>query len=444
MIKKLLIPRRIICADGENNIFDKTALEITNNKISGFIPFDKINREGYSEIFDYQGYTLIPGFIQTHVHLCQTLFRGLAEELPLLDWLKFKIFPFENAHKEDSLRQSCRLGLNELLMSGTTTILDMGTLRYQQVVFSEMINSGMRGFSGKCMMDQNDLLPEFKSSTKDELQDVIQLAQDYHNLQNGKIKYAFAPRFVLSCSEELLKETKEIVKDFPGSLYHTHASENINEIEEVRTRFQKENIEYFDHLNLLDDYTILAHCVHTNQTERKILKEKNIRVTHCPSANLKLGSGIAPIPEYLNEGISVSLGSDGAPCNNNLSIFNEMRLSSLIQKPAHGPEAMSALKIFKMATIEGANALHLNNEIGSIEIGKFADLVLLDLNTSSNSLDDSNVYSDIVFSSNQKNVKCVMINGEWKVKESQSLVYEENELFADGKQELENLLKRIK
>lgn len=444
MIKKLLIPRRIICADGENNIFDKTALEITNNKISGFIPFDKINREEYGEIFDYPSYTLIPGFIQTHVHLCQTLFRGLAEELPLLDWLKFKIFPFENAHNEDSLRYSCKLGLNELLMSGTTTILDMGTLRYQQVVFSEMINSGMRGFSGKCMIDQNDLLPEFKSSTKDELQDVIQLAQNYHNLQNGKIKYAFAPRFVLSCSEELLKETKEIVKDFPGSLYHTHASENINEIKEVRMRFQKENIEYFDHLNLLDDYTILAHCVHTNQTEREILKEKNIRVAHCPSANLKLGSGIAPIPEYLKEGISVSLGSDGAPCNNNLSIFNEMRLSSLIQKPTHGPETMSALKIFKMATIEAANALHLNNEIGSIEIGKFADLILLDLNMLSNSLDDSNVYSDIVFSSNQQNVKCVMINGEWKVKESQSLVYEENKIFADGKQELENLLKRIK
>jgi cytosine/adenosine deaminase-related metal-dependent hydrolase len=329
-------------------------------------------------------------------------------------------------------------------MSGTTTILDMGTLRHQQIVFSEMINSGIRGFSGKCMIDQNDLLPEFKSSTKSELQDAVQLAQNYHNSQNGRIKYAFAPRFVLSCSEELLKETKEIVKDFPGSLYHTHSSENINEIKEVRRRYQKENIEYFDHLNLLDDYTVLAHCVHTNQTERKILKEKSIKVAHCPSANLKLGSGVAPIPEYLQEGISVSLGADGAPCNNNLSIFNEMRLSSLIQKPIHGPESMSALKIFRMATIEGANALHLNMEIGSIETGKFADIVLLDLNSSSNSLDDSNVYSDIVFSSNQKNVKCVMINGEWKVKENQSLIYSDNQIIAEGKQELGKLLKRIK
>jgi cytosine/adenosine deaminase-related metal-dependent hydrolase len=443
MSKKLINPEKIVCADEENRILENTALEITDNKISGFVHSDKIRKENYDEIYDYPDYTLVPGFVQTHVHLCQTLFRGLAEELPLLKWLQLKIFPFENAHDKNSLRLSCKLGLNELLMSGTTTICDMGTLRHQQIVFSEMIESGIRGFSGKCMIDQNDLLPEFKSSTKGELQDVIQLAQIYHNSKNEKIKYAFAPRFVLSCTEELLKETKELLKDFPGSLYHTHASENKIEIEEVRKRFQKENIEYFDSLNLLDDHTVLAHCVHTNYAERKILKEKNVRVSHCPSANLKLGSGIAPIPEYLKEGISVSLGADGAPCNNNLSIFNEMRLASFIQKPIHGPKAMSAHTIFRNATIEGAKALHLNKEIGSIESGKIADLVLLDLNTSTNSLDDIIVYSDIVFSSNQLNVKCVMIDGEWKVKNGQSLIYDEKEIVADGKQELQNLLKRI-
>jgi cytosine/adenosine deaminase-related metal-dependent hydrolase len=443
MTKKLIIPEKIVCADEENKILENTALEIIDNKITGFIHLDKIKKENYDEIYNYPDYTLIPGFVQTHVHLCQTLFRGLAEELPLLNWLKYKIFPFENAHNKDSLRQSCKLGLNELIMSGTTTILDMGTLRYQQVVFSEMMKSGIRGFSGKCMIDQNDLFPKFKSSTKGELKDVIQLAQNYHNSRDGKTKYAFAPRFVLSCSEELLIETKEIAKDFPGSLYHTHSSENKIEIEEVRKRFRKENIEYIDSLNLLDDHTILAHCVHTNENERKILKKKNVKVAHCPSANLKLGSGIAPILEYLKEGTSVSLGADGAPCNNNLSMFNEMRLASLNQKSIHGPEAISAHTIFRMATIEGAKALHLNKVIGSIETGKIADLVLLDLNTSTNSLDDIIVYTDIVYSSNQGNVKCVMIDGEWKVKNGQSLIYDEKEIITDGKHELQNLFKRI-
>ncbi|MBT8380453.1 MAG: amidohydrolase family protein [Ignavibacteria bacterium] len=444
MSKQLIIAGKIVCADEANTIFENTALEINKGKISAFIPFAEIQKENYSDVFDYPEYTLIPGFVQTHVHLCQTLFRGLAEELPLLDWLKYRIFPFENAHDTNSLRQSCKLGLNELLLSGTTTICDMGTLRYQEVVFSEMMKAGIRGFSGKCMIDQNDLMPEFKSSTNDELKDVIQLVKNYHNSNEGKIKYAFAPRFVLSCTEELLKETKEIVKDFPGSLYHTHSSENKIEVEEVRKRFRKENIEYFDSLNLLDDYTILAHCVHTNQNEKDILKENKTRVAHCPSANLKLGSGIAPIPEYLNEGISVSLGADGAPCNNNLSIFNEMRLASLVQKPIYGPEVMSALKIFRMATIDGAKALHLDEETGSIEIGKMADLVLLDLNTPMNSLDEKNVYSNVVFSSNQRNVKCVMIGGDWKVLDSQSQIYDRKEIVSDGKQELGDLLKRIK
>ncbi len=205
------------------------------------------------------------------------------------------------------------------------------------------------------------------------------MRKTFHNSAEGRIKYSFSPRFVLSCSEELLKETKEIMKDFPGSVYHTHSSESVDEINEVRKRFHKENIEYFNSIGVLDDHTVLAHCVHTSDNERKMLKDRNTRIAHCPSANLKLGSGIAPIPQYLKEGISVTLGADGAPCNNNLSIFNEMRLASLIQKPIHGAEVMDAKTIFRMATIEGAKALHLQDEVGSIEIGKKADLVLIDL-----------------------------------------------------------------
>jgi cytosine/adenosine deaminase-related metal-dependent hydrolase len=175
------------------------------------------------------------------------------------------------------------------------------------------------------------------------------------------------------------------------------------------------------------------------------LKDKNTRIAHCPSANLKLGSGISPIPQYLREGISVTLGADGAPCNNNLSIFTEMRLASLIQKPIYGAEVMDAKTIFRMATIEGAKALHLQDEVGSIEVGKKADLVLLDLDSYSNSYADSDetVYSDIVFSSTTENVKSVMVDGKWLVKERESLVYDQKEIVSKGKEELTKLLKRI-
>ena len=235
------------------------------------------------------------------------------------------------------------------------------------------------------------------------------------------------------------------MKDYPGSIYHTHSSENVDEINEVRKRFQRENIEYFNSIGVLDDHTVLAHCVHTSENERKMLKEKDARIAHCPSANMKLGSGIAPIPQYLKEGISVTLGADGAPCNNNLSIFNEMRLASLIQKPIHGTEVMDAKIIFRMATIEGAKALHLQDEVGSIEVGKKADLVLIDLDSYSNSFsdDDEQVYSDIVFSSTNENVKTVMVDGQWVVKDRESLVYDQTEIISKGKEELIKLFKRI-
>ena len=441
--KILIIPKQIITADSRDRIIKEKAIEIMDGRISAFIPDDKFQKENYNEVYEVRNLTLIPGFIQTHIHLSQTLFRGLAEGLPLLDWLRLKIFPFENAHNENSLKSAAQLSINELLMSGTTTFLDMGTLRFGEVVFNEMIESGIRGFSGKCLIDINDLYPEFKSTTEQELKDIQQLAETFHNSGGGRVKYSFSPRFVLSCTEKLLIETKEIMKDYPESVYHTHSSESTGEINEVRKRFHKENIEYFNSIGVLDDRTVLAHCVHTSDNERKMLKEKNTKVAHCPSANLKLASGIAPIPQYLKDGISVTLGADGAACNNNLCIFSEMRLASLIQKPIYGAEVMDAKTIFRMATIEGAKALHLENEVGSVEVGKKADLVLIDLDSYSNSYSnsDESVYSDIVFSSSTENVDSVMVDGRWLVKNKISQVYDQEEIVAKGKEELKNLLK---
>lgn len=441
----IIAPKNIVTVDGKDRILKNHFVEIENGKIISI----KKNDENYflknkKRVFRFDDLTLIPGFVQTHLHLCQTLFRGLADDLELLDWLQLKIFPFENAHTKNSLLTSVRLGINELLLSGTTTFLDMGTLRHQQIIFEELQNSGIRAVAGKCLIDKNDLFPEFKSNTKAELDEIYQLAKTYHGSSNGKIKYGFAPRFVLSCTEKLLKESFEMKKDFIGSLYHTHSSENKDEIVEVKRRHKKENIEYFDSIGVIDDHSVLAHCVHVNDRETELLRKNNARVSHCPSSNLKLGSGIADIPKYLKKGISVSLGADGAPCNNNLSVFNEMRLAALIQKPIHGPLAMSAKTVFKLATIGGAKALHLQNEIGSIEVGKKADLVLLDLNTNVHSISDNDevIYSDIVYSSSSESVHSVMVDGEWKVLNKKSLLYEQQELNQNSRAELKKLLRR--
>lgn len=439
MNKTLIIPKQIVTADINNSILTSSAVEIINDKISKIAPLTDFDLTNYTgKVLNLPELTLIPGFIQTHIHLCQTLFRGLADDLELLDWLQLRIFPLENSHSKESLRIAAQLGIHELQTGGTTTILDMGTLRHQEVIFEELINSGMRAFAGKCMIDDNDLYPEFKSDLKSELSYTYELAKSYHNICNGRIKYGFAPRFVLSCSENLLIDTKEMSREFSGSMYHTHSSENKSEIAEVRRRTGKENIAYFDSINILDDRTILAHCIHVNEEEIALLKSRKGRVTHCPSSNLKLASGIAPIFRYMNEGISVSLGADGAPCNNNLSAFMELRLAALLQKPFHGPRVCDAKRMFRMATIDGAEALHIDSITGSIEAGKKADLVLLDLNAPYFPLTDSDesLYSKIVYSAQTDTVRYVMIDGELVVENSVSTKYSAKDLVSTGKEEL--------
>lgn len=441
-MKKIIIPKNILTVDDQSRILYDYAVVIDGNKIVNILPANEIDKENNFEIFRFPNLSLIPGFVQTHVHLCQTLFRGLAEDMELLDWLQKKIFPYEYAHNQKSLRASARLGIYELQKSGTTTILDMGTINHHEVIFDELIMSNMRAFSGKCMMDINSLYPKFIESTEDSLNITHALAKEFHNTNNDKIKYGFAPRFVLSCSEHLLKETKSMMNDFYGSIYHTHSSENKNEIEAVKQLRNMENIEYFDSINILGDHTVLAHGVHVNEKEIGLLKNSMTRIAHCPSSNLKLGSGIADIPKYLQEGICVSLGADGAPCNNNLSQFTEMKLASLIQKPRYSPTIMNAETVFRLATIEGAKALNLQNVIGSIEIGKKADLVLLDLEKPNQTLIDENIYSTIIFSANSENVKEVMIDGNWVLRNGSSLFYDEDELYNKGKHELNELIKR--
>jgi 5-methylthioadenosine/S-adenosylhomocysteine deaminase len=445
MSKKLIIPKQIVSANDEDKIYRDHSIEIEEGIIKSIEKVDeeKISKF-YGEVLRYPNLTLVPGFVQTHVHTCQTLFRGLADDLELLDWLMMKIFPYENSHTKESLRASVKLSLLELQCGGTTTVMDMGTMRHQEVIFDEFIENGMRGYCGKCMIDENELYPDFKETTKQSLSESYQLAKEFHNSANGRIKYGFAPRFVLSCSEELMKETHAMQKDFEDSIFHTHSSENRSEIEAVRKKYGKENIEYFNSIGVLDDHTVLAHCIHLNQDEIESLKTMQARVAHCPSANLKLGSGIAEIPRYLSEGIPVSLGADGAPCNNNLSVFTEMRLAALIQKPVHGPTSTNAKTIFRLGTIEGAKALHLDKEVGSIEVGKRADLVLLDLESSNHSLlnEDENIYSNIVYSSSTGSVRDVMIDGEWVVLSGISVKLDEEKVVAEAKDELVKLLKR--
>jgi cytosine/adenosine deaminase-related metal-dependent hydrolase len=432
----------IVTGNARGDIFLNGSLTITNNRITAISSHAPPIPPGIDEVIDANRSVIIPGFIQTHIHLCQTLFRGLADDLQLLDWLQKKIFPFEAAHNDHSMYFSAMAGIAELLRSGTTTILDMGSIRYEEEVIRALGETGMRAFVGKAMMDMNTLYPKLKESTKDAVTSTRDLAERWHNSYDGRIKYAVAPRFVLSCTDQLLKETKEMLGSLDGVLFHTHASENTNEVQAVRERCNMENIQFLNHLGLLSGTACLAHCIHLNEQEMNILQTTGTNVTHCPSSNLKLGSGIANIPELLNRNINVSLGADGAPCNNTLNMFQEMRLAALLQKTFHGPTAMPARLVFEMATMGGARALGLQQEIGSIEQGKKADIVLLSLDRCWNPL-SGDPYSSIVYSAGPENVDSVMVDGKWVYRKKEFTGIDEGRVVADAKKELTRLLDRV-
>ncbi|MNM16480.1 5-methylthioadenosine/S-adenosylhomocysteine deaminase [compost metagenome] len=366
------------------------------------------------QVMDAAGRTVIPGFVQTHIHLCQTLFRGKADDLELMDWLRKRIWPLEAAHDGESLYYSAMLGLGELISSGTTTIVDMETVHHTDYAFQAIAKSGIRALSGKVMMDQkgDDIPAALQEDTASSLQESVDLLEKWNGYDGGRIRYAFSPRFVISCTEPLLKEVRDLSARY-GVNVHTHASENLGEIEIVQAMTGMRNIVYLDHIGLANERLILAHCVWLDEEERRILRDRGVHVSHCPGSNMKLASGFADTPGLIHEHVSVSLGADGAPCNNNLDMFGEMRMAALIQKPKHGPTAMDARTVFRMATIGGAKAVGLEDEIGSLEVGKKADLAILNLNNFHTFPSfDVDPVSRIVYSATRSDVESTIINGK--------------------------------
>lgn len=367
--------------------------------------------------YDAHGKHLFPGFIQTHIHLCQTLFRNLADDLELLDWLKERIWVFEAAHTRETLRTSAELGIHELLSSGTTCILDMGTVRHTEEIYKAVERTGIRANVGKCLMDSADSPAGLREDTGLALREAEALFQKWHGRASGRVMASFAPRFALSCTEKLLREVAELSQRH-NALVHTHGSENAREVETVRKLFGAENVEYFERLGLLSSRLVYAHGVWLNANEQKLLARSGSHVTHCPSSNLKLASGIADLVGLRKAGVHVALGADGAPCNNGLSALTEMRLASLLPKPKSGPTALPAHEALDLGTREGARALGLWNEVGSIEVGKKADLVLVDLQEPGNYLPDHvqgsmpAVASALVYASTAQHVRATWVDGQ--------------------------------
>src|SRR2546421_5719268 len=395
------------------------------------------------ETIDAHGCAVLPGFVQTHIHLCQTLFRGAADDLALIDWLKKRVWPMEAAHTADSVRASAQLGIAELIKGGTTCALTMETVRHTEEVLRVVEQTGFRATVGKCMMDKGDDVPApLHETTRASIDESVALIEKWQGRANGRVRCCFAPRFAISCTHELLSEVSQLARQ-QGVMIHTHASENKSECEIVERETGKRNVAYLDSLGISGAHVVLAHCVHLDTEEMETLALTKTNVTHCPSSNLKLGSGLARVAEMLARKIPVSLGADGAACNNRLDMFTEMRTAALLQKLAHGPEVLPAARVLRMATIDGARALGLDQEIGSIERGKRADLIVVDLDRIHSS-PAGGVESTLVYSAQPSDVRTAVIDGHVVMRAGELTTLNELSVIQDANREAGSLAERAK
>jgi cytosine/adenosine deaminase-related metal-dependent hydrolase len=412
-VRVVLTGARVVLMDAARRILDADVV-VEDGRIASV--GDSRGPASDEVVIDCTGLILLPGLIQAHVHLCQTLFRGLADDLPLEDWLSRRIWPLEAAHTAESVYWSAMLGAAELLLGGTTAILDMETVRHTDAAFRALDEIGLRAMVGKCLMDAPSAPAGLRESTELALRDADDLYSRWNGAAGGRLRCCFAPRFAPSCTGPLLRAVSERAEQL-GSVVHTHAAETPLELELVKRETGHDEIAYLDSVGISGRRAALAHCVWVDSEGIRRLARQRTSVVHCPSSNLKLGSGIAPVPELLAAGCTVGLGADGAPCNNRLDAFEEMRLAALIQKPRRGPDALPAAQVLELATRGGARVLGLEDQIGSIEPGKRADLVALDLSGPHGQPENADLVSRIVYAARAADVRHVLVDGRIVVRD---------------------------
>ena len=403
-------------------------LVVSGSRISALGPDIPIPAD--AEVLDRRGHYVMPGLVQTHLHLVQTLFRGLAEDLPLLDWLQRRIWPLEAALDESSVRASVRLGLLEILTTGTTTILDMGTTRHGDIVAEELVRSGIRASFGQAMMDMGEgAPPELLETTRASLDASAALQKRWHRSANGRLRFAYAPRFALSCSRDLLEAVAALAK-MNDLLIHIHSNEDVSERAAIERATGRAPVAYLADTGIASERTIAAHGVHVDDAELAILAETRTAITHCPTSNLKLGAGVADVVRLRSARVAVGLGVDGAPCNNRLDGFEEVRMATLLARTLHGHGPLNAAAALAMATRDGARILKLDAEVGTLEVGKRADIVIIDPSRLAGPGGDP--ATRIVFGGGSRGVRDVMVDGTLLVRDGIPLTLDAAQVRADA------------
>jgi 5-methylthioadenosine/S-adenosylhomocysteine deaminase len=356
---------------------------------------------------DGEGKIVLPGLINTHTHLSMVLFRGYADDMQLQDWLQKKIWPLEGKLTGETCYQGALLGCAEMILSGTTTFMDM--YFHMEDVARAVDESGLRAFLSYGIIDLFD-----PAKAKAEQEKSRQLFEFFRNLGSSRIRFALGPHAPYTCSAETLLWAKEFAEK-NEVIFHIHIAETRKEQADSQRQHGARVVEYLDKIGALSRSMLAAHCVWLTKSEVTILAKAGVSVAHCPVSNMKLASGgVAPVPEMFDAGIAVGLGTDGAASNNSLDMFETMKVCALLHKAQRwDPTVLNAQKVLDLATIEGARALRVQDEIGSLEEGKRADIIMLDGNMPNMNPvhGKETIVSDLVYSASAANVNTTIVDG---------------------------------
>ena len=397
---------------------------------------DKIEEENVDKIIDGSEKLLLPGFINTHTHLSMTLFRGLADDLSLDEWLNDNIWPVEANLNEYYCYIGALLGAVELIRSGTTTFSDM--YFYMEDVAKAVEKSGLRAALSYGMIDFGD-----EEKRKSEIETNLQLFKNCNNSADGRIKVFFGPHSPYTASEELLKEVRRLA-DENDIRIHIHVSETQKEINDSIDEKGMRPFEYLDSIGFLGPDVVCAHSVWLSDEEIEIIKKHDVKISHNPCSNMKLASGIAPISKLLENDICVGIGTDGASSNNNLDLIEELKTASLLQKVSTlDPKVLTSDEALAIGTINGARVLGLEDEIGSVEVGKKADLILIDTNCANMVPDSSNLSSNVIYSANGSNVDTTICNGQILMENKKLTTLDEQDIYKKAREAIDELKKAI-
>jgi 5-methylthioadenosine/S-adenosylhomocysteine deaminase len=423
----LLFNAIVLTMDEELHQYEPGAVAIIGDSIIAVGPEAEV-RKGFTaaNVVDCTGRVLMPGLVNAHTHVPMTLMRGLADDLRLDVWLQGYIWPVEREFvSPDFVRLGTKLACAELIRSGVTCFADM--YFFEEHVAQATAEAGMRAVCSQTVL-------KFPSADAVSFEDSLAAAREFITRWKGHplITPSVAPHAPYTCTPEILRATAQLAAEFDVPL-HTHIAETALEVENMRKENGMPVVPYVKKQGLFDAKVLAAHCIHIDEGEMRTLLHAGAGVAHNPSSNLKLASGLAPIQKMLNLGLNVGIGTDGTASNNDLDMFEEIRLAAFLAKTvSNDPTAVPAATALKMATLLGARALHLGTITGSLEAGKRADMIMVDISSLHNSprfhRDPENIYSQLVYAGKATDVTDVMVNGEWLMQDRQLLTLNEKEL----------------